>query len=189
MRPERCDALLGLAIPRKTQVRHLRALGFTVTEEGGALLASPPSWRHDVAAEEDLIEEVARAHGYDAIPEPGPELRGAWGHRTAREVVRGEARRALLARGFQEAWTTSLVAEPEARACAELAGDDPRDLLPLVNPISREGAVLRPSPLPGLLRAVAHNLRQGELSLRLFLPLLSPAAVSCHSPVGCWPKC
>jgi phenylalanyl-tRNA synthetase beta chain len=168
LRPERCDALLGIAIPPDLQARHLRSLGFGVEERGGRLAVTPPSWRSDVEIEEDLVEEVARAHGYDALPEPAPELRGAWGHRTPRERLVESARRALLARGFQEAWSTTLVSEPEARAALELVGEPPERLVPLVNPMSREGAMLRPSPVPGLLRAVAHNLRQGEQSLRLF---------------------
>lgn len=168
MRPERCDALLGLTIPAADQARLLRSLGFSVVEQGGKLVVTPPSWRRDVQLEEDVIEEVARAHGYDAIPEPMPELRGATAHRSVREREIAAARRAFLARGFDEALSTSLVSEEEARAAAALGGEDPGTILRLTNPMSRESAALRTNPIPGLLRAVAHNLRQGADSVRLF---------------------
>ena len=168
MRTERCDALLGLAIPVPDQARLLRTLGFSVVEQADTLVVTPPSWRRDVQIEEDVIEEVARAHGYDAIPEPMPELGGATAHRSSREREIAAARRAFLARGFDEALCTSLVSEEEARAAAGLGGDDDGSILRLANPMSRESAALRPNPIPGLLRAVAHNLRQGAESVRLF---------------------
>src|SRR5439155_8215792 len=62
----------------------------------------------------------------------------------------------------------SLVTEAEAAACAKLLGDDPNRLLRIANPMSRESEVLRPNLVPGLLRAVAHNQRQGRASVRLF---------------------
>ncbi len=167
LRPPRCNDLLGVVLDKEEQARHLRSLGFRVEDRGAMLQVGPPSWRHDVACEEDLIEEVARAHGYDAIPEPAGELRAAPVTRSARERITAAARGALLSRGFQEAWSTSLVSEREARAVAELMGE--ADLTPkLSNPMSRESAALRPTPMVGLLRAVAHNLRQGQTSLRLF---------------------
>ncbi len=168
LRPERCDALLGISIPAETQARHLRSLGFSVVEHGGRLVVTPPSWRRDVQREEDVIEEVVRAHGYDAIPEPMPELRGAVAHRTPRERLVEAARRALLGRGFVEAWTTSLVSEAEAQAAAALGEDPPAAVVALANPLSRESAFLRPNPAAGLMRALAHNLRQGQESVRLF---------------------
>src|SRR5262249_8250961 len=82
MRPERRDALLGLPIPAADQESLLRSLGFRVVRKKDTLDVIPPSWRRDVQIEEDVIEEVARAHGYDAIPEPMPELKGATAHRS-----------------------------------------------------------------------------------------------------------
>src|SRR5262249_9413934 len=135
MRADRCDALLGLDIPVPDQARLLRTLGFSVVEQAGTLVVTPPSWRRDVQIEEDVIEEVARAHGYDAIPEPKPELGGATAHRSSREREIAAARRAFLARGFDEALCTSLVSEEEARAAAGLGGDEEGSILRLTNPM------------------------------------------------------
>jgi phenylalanyl-tRNA synthetase beta chain len=74
----------------------------------------------------------------------------------------------MLALGVNEAWCSSLVSEAEAVAAAKLVGDDPKRLVKLTNPMSRESEWLRPNLVPGLLRAVALNLRQGATSVRLF---------------------
>jgi phenylalanyl-tRNA synthetase beta chain len=155
-------------VPQAEAVKHLAALEFAVTPAGDALQVTVPAWRADVALEDDLVEEVGRAHGYARIPEAAPDTRGAWAVRGERERLIARARRAMLARGLTEAWSTSLVSEREAGECASLLGDDPAALVRLQNPMSREGEFLRPSPLPGLLRACAHNLRQGRTAVRLF---------------------
>ena len=127
-----------------------------------------PTWRVDVTLEDDLVEEVARAHGYDRIPENPLETHGVYATRSARERGLERARRAMLARGLTEAWSSTLLAEREALEAARLLGDDERALVRLANPMSREGEVLRPNLVPGLLRACAHNLRQGVKAVRLF---------------------
>jgi len=88
--------------------------------------------------------------------------------RSERERRVARARDALRARGLSEAWTTSLLSEAEAAAAAGLLGDEPAALVRLSNPMSREGEVLRPNLVAGLLRALAHNLRNGVSGVRLF---------------------
>lgn len=167
LRPSRWTRLLGMDVTAKEAALHLGALEFDVRANGN-LEVTVPSWRSDVALEDDLVEEVGRAHGYARIPEAAPDSRGSYAVRTPREHTVARARRAMIARGFTEAWSSSLVPEREALAAAALLGTDPATLVRLANPMSREGEVLRPSPLPGLLRALAHNLRQGASSVRLF---------------------
>src|SRR5262249_39115258 len=116
----------------------------------------------------DLVEEVARTWGYDRIPEAPLETRGVHAVRSERELLVERARRAMLARGLSEAWCTSMVTEREARETASLLGDRGATLGRLTNPMSREGEVMRPNPVAGLLRACAHNLRQGAGAVRLF---------------------
>jgi len=132
------------------------------------MAVSVPSWRVDVSLEDDLVEEVARAHGYDRIPESPLVSRGVHAAREPRERSLERARRAMLARGLTEAWTTTLVSEREALDAAALLGDEQARLVRLRNPLSREGEFLRPNPLPGLLRACARNLKQGVAAVRLF---------------------
>ncbi len=173
LRGSRCARLLGLEIPLADAVRDLRALEFEVTPReaagaGWSLEARPPSWRVDVNVEDDLVEEIGRSLGYDRLPEAPLETRGVHARRGERERGLERARRAMLARGFSEAWSSTLVSEREASQALALLGGDAATLLRLANPMSREGEVLRPNLVPGLLRACAHNLRQGVPAVRLF---------------------
>lgn len=169
LRRARVQRLTGLDLPRERMRELLAAMAFGVTPgDDDALTVEVPSFRRDVTLEDDLVEEVARAHGYDAIAEAPLETRGVHATRSTRERGVARARRAMLARGLDEAWTTTLVSEREALETAALLGGMPQSLVRLANPMSRDSEVLRPSPVPGLLRAVAHNLRQGVRAVRLF---------------------
>ena len=166
-RPSRATRLVGLPFAIERCEELLRALEFGVARDGVALQVTVPSWRLDCGLEDDLVEEVARSNGYDRIPEAPLHTGGAYATRSPRERIVKRAREAMLARGLNEAWSGSLVSETEALTCVTLLGDEPK-LVRLVNPMSREGEVLRPNLLPGLLRACAHNLRQGAQAVRLF---------------------
>lgn len=177
LRGSRCRRILGIEVPLEEATRHLEGLEFDVapcaTRDAPAspaweLEVEVPSWRADVTIEDDLIEEVARSHGYDLIPDAPLETHGAYATRSPRERGVERARRAMLARGFTEAWTGTLISEREAADTAALMNAAPGSLVRLLNPMSREGEVLRPSPVAGLLRACAHNLRQGVPAVRLF---------------------
>ncbi len=166
LRASRCSRLVGLKITPARCADVLESLEFGV-QRVEPLLVAVPSWRPDVTLEDDLVEEVARGNGYDRIPEAPPGIGGAHATRSERERTVRRAREAMLALGVTEAWTGSLVSEAEAAACAALLGDT-TGLVRLANPMSRESEALRPNLVPGLLRACAHNLRQGAQSVRLF---------------------
>jgi phenylalanyl-tRNA synthetase beta chain len=167
LRPSRCERLIGLPVGPGRCAELLESLEFGV-HRGDTLSVSIPTWRPDCTIEDDLVEEVARANGYDKIPEAPLETGGAFATRTSRERVVRRARESMLALGFHEAWCSSLVSETEAIAAAKLLGDDPKRLVKLANAMSRESEWLRPNLLPGLLRAAAFNFRQGASSVRLF---------------------
>jgi phenylalanyl-tRNA synthetase beta chain len=167
LRTSRCERLIGLRVTAEEAETRLRALEFTV-RSGDPLQVTVPPWRTDVTLEDDLVEEVARSLGYDSIPEVPLETGGAYAARSPREILARRARQAMLARGITEAWCTALVSEREALEAARLLGDESPSLVRLVNPMSREGEILRPNLVPGLLRACAHNLRQGNAAVRLF---------------------
>jgi phenylalanyl-tRNA synthetase beta chain len=166
LRVARFRRLVGRDVAAAEAAARLEAMGFAVAP-GEPMRVTVPSWRADVTLEDDLVEEVARAAGYDAIPEAPLSIRGVHATRSPRERFVLDARRALLARGFHEAWCTTLVSEREAAAAAALTGGG-QGLVRLENPMSRESEVLRPNLVPGLLRACAHNLRQGAPAVRLF---------------------
>jgi len=167
LRPSRCERLIGLPVGGGRCAELLETLEFGV-HRGDTLNVSIPSWRPDCTIEDDLVEEVARANGYDKIPEAPLETAGAHAERSSRERVIRRARASMLALGITEAWCSSLVSQAEAVSTAKLVGDDPKRLVRLANPMSRESEWLRPNLVPGLLRAVALNLRQGATSVRLF---------------------
>ena len=167
LRPSRCERVIGIPIGAGRCAELLESLEFGV-HRGETLQVSIPTWRPDCTIEDDLVEEVARANGYDRIPEAPLETAGAFATRTARERVVRRARESMLALGLHEAWCTTLVSEAEAKATARLLGDAPAKLVKLANPMSRESEWLRPNLVTGLLRAAALNLRQGATHVRLF---------------------
>jgi phenylalanyl-tRNA synthetase beta chain len=167
LRASRAERLIGMPIPSPEMTAHLTALEFGVTP-GEPLVVAVPSWRADVAIEDDLVEEVARSHGYDRIPEAPLETHGVHALRSDRERGVARARSAMLARGLTEAWTTTLVSTAEALETARLLDPEAPEPVRLTNPMSRESEALRPNPLAGLLRACAYNLRQGTRAVRLF---------------------
>jgi phenylalanyl-tRNA synthetase beta chain len=156
--------LAGIALEASTITEQLRRLGFEVAADGpDALQVTPPSWRHDVNMEADIVEELVRHHGYDRVP-PMPVRRteavGAPSMSVAQQL-RGTARRTLAQRGLVEAVTWSFI-EPKIAA---RFGDD---RLRLRNPIHAELSVLRPSLLPNLLSAVGRNQSRGQSEIALF---------------------
>jgi phenylalanyl-tRNA synthetase beta chain len=167
LRPERWRRLLGMDVSVDEAVRVLESFDLGVTR-GAALEVRVPGWRPDLALEDDLVEEVGRGYGYDRIPTRAPETRGVRAERRSRERILDAARRAMIARGFTEAWCSSLVSEGEALDALGLLLGDPSGLVRLLNPMSREGEMLRPNLVPGLLRALSHNLKQGASAVRLF---------------------
>jgi phenylalanyl-tRNA synthetase beta chain len=163
----RPGAILGMPVTRKEARRTLAALGF---EERRATPAGAtfrvPSWRLDVTREEDLVEEIVRLKGYDAIPETLPPVASETPSVPHEAQVAERARQALLAAGFSEAVNFSFVAPAELAAMAPRGGGRPG--IALKNPISADLAVMRTHLVPSLLRNAAHNLRQRVDDVRLF---------------------
>ncbi len=161
LRLEQIGRILGIHVDRERIIAILQALGL---EPIGNLTFRPPSWRSDLEREIDLIEEVARIHGYEHIPEnrPVPLARSARG---PRERVEDAIRQALTGLGFDEALTHSLVAE---------SWINPLQPTPAAPPIRVEHSTrkletsLRQSLSPSLLAARAHNEAHGAPDADLF---------------------
>jgi phenylalanyl-tRNA synthetase beta chain len=161
-RPARALELGGVEIAEARQKDILSRLGFAV-EEAKPWRVSVPSWRRDVDGAADIVEEVTRIHGFDAI-EAVPLPRSAGVARptaTAGQRLERKVRRAAATRGLNEAVTWSFVSEAEAAPFGGSAWT-------LENPISEELKAMRPSLLPGLLSAARRNLARGAESVRLF---------------------
>ena len=163
LRRARIERVLGIRVPDAEVERILAALGMRVAADAEGWTATPPGARFDIAIEEDLIEEVARIHGYERIPDRAPsgELVGP----SLREdrVGDGALREQLAARGWLEAITFAFVARAqlETWSMADAA-------VALANPLSAELSVMRTSLLPGLAAAVAANRSRQQTRVRLF---------------------
>lgn len=164
LRAARIEQCLNLTLPGEEIVEILERLGMHVVADGDtAWLVTVPSWRFDIAIEEDLIEELARIHGYNRLPTRRPAAR--LGLRADGESRHPQARlrRQMVARGYQEAISYSFVA-PELQALLAPGVAAPR----LANPISSDMAIMRASLFPGLVKALMHNLNRQQTRVRLF---------------------
>jgi phenylalanyl-tRNA synthetase beta chain len=160
LRPRRVERILGTPLSRGEITRRLRLLGVRTRADGDALVATPPSYRGDLRIEEDLVEEIARVGGYDAVPSTLPAAPLASGEEEPGRALTRRVRRLLASEGLVEMVTLSLT---DAETNRELPGFVGRDLVPIAvrNPLSSETGELRVSPLGGLLRALRLNLDRG----------------------------
>jgi phenylalanyl-tRNA synthetase beta chain len=162
LRLARVAALLGVELPEERVRQILSGFGCEKTAEGWR----PPGYRPDLAREVDLIEEVARVVGMDAVPSR-TRARFTASSVTDRAYDRAMAvRRALIAQGLHEARSITLVpAEPLG---LKFALGDPAGLLRVKNAMIDDQVVLRPGLMHGLLTALRDNLRAGAKGVRLF---------------------
>jgi phenylalanyl-tRNA synthetase beta chain len=157
--------VLGITIDRVEVTRILQALGLELLDDAGSTLTfRRPSWRSDLEREIDLVEEVARIHGYEHIPENrAVPLTSA--PRGPRERVEAAVRGGLTAAGFDEAATFSLVADDLAGA---LPPHQAGSLLRVEHSSRRRESALRRSLFPSLLAARRHNEAHGNADAELF---------------------
>ncbi|HEX9696930.1 MAG TPA: phenylalanine--tRNA ligase subunit beta [Actinomycetota bacterium] len=162
------NARIGIAATAAEMTAALTALGCEVTAGSRTTLrVTPPTWRGDITIEEDLIEEVARVHGYDNVPVRLPQG-GRVGGLTREQSLRRVARRALMGAGLSEAQTLSLISPAFADRIALPPDHAWRSVLHVTNPLSEDESILRPSLLPGLLLAARHNIARRLPSVALF---------------------
>ena len=166
LRGQRVSRFLGMPIEAKEVEHCIRTLGAKVKRgRGGTWSVTVPSYRSDLTQEVDLIEEVARLRGYDTIPTILPrtealektlDAEGYW-TRKIRTCLASQGLSEMLSLSFTSAQLNSLFASTQSTLP-----------IPLVNPLSAEGAEMRVSLLGNLLRVLQHNLRQGESSVTVF---------------------
>jgi phenylalanyl-tRNA synthetase beta chain len=158
MRASRTLSLGGVAVPAAESKRILGSLGFETRIDGETIHCQIPPWRPDVDGEADLVEEVLRIHGYDAIPAVSLARENSVPSavRNAAQKRAETVRRLLASRGLVEAVTYSFMEAKQAELFGGVA-----DSVRLVNPISAELDAMRPSILPNLVAAVARNQARG----------------------------
>jgi len=163
LRIGRLNALLGTDLDAASVEGYLAPIGFaTRSADAGDLLVEVPPWRPDVTAEIDLVEEVARHHGYSRIPRTVPataQVGGITDYQRDRRLVAD----IMVGAGLSEVWTPSLLGPGDH----ELAGLGLAELH-LANPMTREESVLRRSLLPGLVRVARHNAGHRNPEVKVF---------------------
>ncbi|MGA8284043.1 MAG: phenylalanine--tRNA ligase subunit beta, partial [Candidatus Sulfotelmatobacter sp.] len=156
--------ILGGNLSTGEIVRILKKLGFALIPEGqgtAEFRVQIPSWRLDVEREIDLIEEIARLHGYDKFENTLPAYSGAvveLPHAAMDATLRARA----LALGYDEAVSLTFISHADAEKFSSAA------VLELENPLSEEASVMRTSMAPGMLDMLAWNLNRDSENVRLF---------------------
>lgn len=168
LRAARIERVLGMSLPPMIVEKLLKRLGMRVAKATGGKMerrwkVSPPSWRSDIVREEDLIEEVARTHGYDKLPTRVPVSVLHVPAVPESRITQTRLRSVLIDRDYQEAITYSFV-DPALQAL--LTSDETS--LTLANPIASDLAQMRRTLWPGLIKAVLHNQNRQQTRVRLF---------------------
>jgi len=169
MRPERAGALLGIELTSPEVADILVRLKCTVSETpAGTLEVVPPSYRIDLEREIDLIEEVARLKGFDAIPATMPIARVVSDRPTLHQRMERTVRDLLVGHGMNEIINFSFTSADAADKLLLKEDDVRRTAIKLANPLVAEQAVMRTTLLPGVLEVVARNTSFRTMDLKLF---------------------
>ncbi|MEX2398088.1 MAG: phenylalanine--tRNA ligase subunit beta, partial [Balneolales bacterium] len=162
LRIDRMNKFLGSDISKEEAAAILRALEFEVTENENILHCEIPTFRPDVHGEVDLIEEVARIYDYNNIPTPDylklRKLQPLPFHERFREKVRNSSR----ALGLKEIYSNSLLPENVTRHWGE------ENIIPTLNPITKDQAILRPGLIHGFLNSADYNFKRNVSGVRFF---------------------
>ena len=164
LRLSEVQRILGEGVATNEILRILRRLGFDSMPEPGndpAFMVQIPTWRLDVEREIDLIEEVARLHGYDKFPNTLPAYAGSvvdLPHAKKDERLRST----LLALGYSESISLTFISHADVEQFSSAP------VIELANPLNEEVSVMRSSMVPGMLNMLAYNLNRGSEDVRLF---------------------
>ena len=165
---DKVPVVLGVNIAPDQMIGCLKRLHISVTRHDQTILATAPSWRGDLKEDVDLIEEIARLHGYENIPVTLPEM-DAFQYQERRLFDKQQKLRLLLTNsGFFEVITYSFISPKNVEALMlpdhHLLGHS----LSIANPLSQDQSVMRTTLLPGLLLTARNNCNRGTMDLKLF---------------------
>ncbi|HSJ98095.1 MAG TPA: phenylalanine--tRNA ligase subunit beta, partial [Myxococcota bacterium] len=167
--PERANRLLGTALSREEIVALLARVEVAVeTADATPLRFRMPSWRNDLRRPVDLVEEIARIHGYDRIPTTMPRQRLAPVEESHARTVAAAARDALRAAGLLECMTLPFVSAAALDDVGLPAGDPRRRLVRVTNPLTEEEGALRTTLVPSILGVVRSNRSRQVERVRVF---------------------
>jgi len=159
---DKVKSLGGVDVPKEKQKSILESLGFTISEKGNNFIITTPSFRPDIEGEADIVEEILRIYGFDKIP-----LTNVIDHNSKKPVLNSELKsfyklkRAIANSGYLEAVTWSFMDEKIAKLISP-------NFIKILNPISADLDVMRPSNIPNLLVAVNQNKSKVISSGKIF---------------------
>ena len=161
----RAGEVLGITLERDDVERILSRLGLEITgEDGHALTVRVPSFREDLRRSIDLVEEVARMHGYHNIPARVNKLIPQIERKKLERLVIEKIRQLLYSAGLNEIMTYSLISEEDVKRFRGVSGE----AVKLSNPLSEEHEYLAPQLVHGMLKAISWNLNRQNEDLKLF---------------------
>jgi len=163
LRMSRLVSVLGISLTQEKVAQLLTQLGFEFSSAGDVFTVVPPSYRFDITIEEDLIEEIARLHGYDHIPAIAPVAGLNMLAAPEQRLHLNQLRDSLVSAGYQEVVTYSFVDESWER---DLVGNPAP--IKLKNPIASNLSVMRTSLWGGLLDVLTYNLNRKQERAYLF---------------------
>lgn len=163
LRTHRVNDVLGTGLTSGEIAAHLQSIHMGVQVQGETMVVEVPTFRPDVEREIDVVEEVARLHGYNRVERTLPRASGHVGRLSGEQRERRLVADTLAGLGLSEAMTLSLLAPRDLEAAGHAAVG-----IEVENPLRVDESLLRPAVLPGLLRSVAFNAAHGLADVRLF---------------------
>ncbi len=165
LRAHQIERILGISIPWSASIEILKRLGCqVVTSDAKQVTIVPPSFRHDLTREADLIEEIARIHGYDKIPEDAmvPMVASI---KRPKDIYLTTVRNIACAVGFDESLTPSLIGKSNVDRISPWTNEEP---LTTLMPLLEGASSLRRSLIPSLIAGKLHNQSQSNRDVQLF---------------------
>ena len=163
LRRQRLDQVLGHHVSDQEVSEMFERLGMPAKFENQSWILTAPGCRFDINLEEDLIEEVARIHGYANFPSERPQVRIAPPKKLETETTLSEIKQVVVDRDYHEVITYSFV-DPDLQKYFDKEDKG----IALLNPIASDMAVMRTSLWPGLLNTLMHNAKRQQKRIRLF---------------------
>jgi len=167
LRPEKLKKTLGLEISPIAIKKILKSLKLDVeTSSKKSIVVRIPSFRQDLKEEVDLIEEVVRIYGYDKLPSTMPAIVGHPKRIDTTREISNVTRDAIISFGTDEIITYSLISRDDLDSIDGSFND--KEIISIMNPLSSEQEIMRPTLIPGILRAISWNLNRKTSSFKIF---------------------
>jgi phenylalanyl-tRNA synthetase beta chain len=164
----RVNALLGTCLEKEEMLRILERIEITTRDRGDSFTAFPPAFRGDLKEPVDIIEEIARCHGYRNIPVTVPKTSLPDGILNGKERNLDKIRETIRKCGFMEVINYSFMNHDDVDLLSLPADDDRRRAVTLKNPLRQEDSLMRTTLLPSLLNNLLYNLARGTRDIALY---------------------